>query len=197
MQQVVCLGFVVNYPQDEGFYDPIVPIIKLRKRVSILSLNAFHQFQVGGFPRLQRWRRSLKRLRIFFDYQNLLDRIRSGYDASSNSANREAYREAMESEVLLLDDLGAHRGSDWVEDTITSIITWRCNHRKPLIATTNVPDADAGSAMIQRNDTLNKVEYRRTLGEQIGSRARSRLFEMCKVIKMPLIEDYRVRKARS
>jgi DNA replication protein DnaC len=51
--------------------------------------------------------------------------------------------------------------------------------------------------MIQRNEVLNKVEYRRTLGEQIGSRARSRLFEMCKVIKMPLIEDYRVRKARS
>ncbi len=150
-----------------------------------LAVAALHKIIEKGFEGL------------FCDYQNLLDRIRSGYDAASNSADREAYREAMEAEVLLLDDLGAHRGSDWVEDTITAILTWRCNQRKPLIATTNVPDADAGSALLQRNEALNKVEYRRTLGEQIGSRARSRLFEMCKVIKMPLIEDYRVRKARS
>src|SRR3954454_475593 len=40
---------------------------------------------------------------VFCDYQNLLDRIRSGYDASSNSADREAYRIALDSEVLLLD----------------------------------------------------------------------------------------------
>src|SRR5690348_3994077 len=43
---------------------------------------------------------------VFCDYQNLLDRIRSGYDPSSNSSDREAYRVALDSEVLLLDDLG-------------------------------------------------------------------------------------------
>jgi DNA replication protein DnaC len=31
---------------------------------------------------------------LFCDYQGLLDQIRSGYDASSNSANKEAYRTA-------------------------------------------------------------------------------------------------------
>ena len=132
---------------------------------------------------------------LFCDYQNLLDRIRSGYDPSSNSSDKEAYRVALDTEVLLLDDLGAHRVTDWVEDTVNSIVTYRCNHRKPLIATTNVPDADAGSAVTRRN-ALDQPEYRRTLGEQIGGRARSRLFEMCTVIKMPLIEDYRLRKAK-
>ena len=29
---------------------------------------------------------------VFFDYQNLLDRIRSGYDAASGTSDREAYR---------------------------------------------------------------------------------------------------------
>jgi DNA replication protein DnaC len=75
----------------------------------------------------------------FCDYQNLLDRIRSGYDVNSNSANKEAYREALDTDVMLLDDLGAHRVTDWVEDTITSIVTHRCNNRKALIATTNLP----------------------------------------------------------
>jgi DNA replication protein DnaC len=133
---------------------------------------------------------------LFCDYQNLLDRIRSGYDAASNSADKEAYRVALDSDVLLLDDLGAHRVTDWVEDTVTAIVTHRCNNRKPLIATTNLPDPDAGSAMIQRSG-LDKPEYRRTLAEHIGTRARSRLFEMCTVVRIHHTEDYRVRKARA
>ncbi len=88
---------------------------------------------------------------LFFDYQNLLDRIRSGYNAASGASDREAYRFAMDAEVLLLDDLGAHRVTDWVEDTITSIITYRCNNKKPLIATTNLPDAGAGDAIVRRS----------------------------------------------
>ena len=133
---------------------------------------------------------------LFFDYQNLLDRIRSGYDKESNLGDKEAYRVALEREVLLLDDLGAHRVTDWVEDTVTSIITHRCNNSKPLIATTNLIDADAGFATYEKSGT-GLVDHRTTLTERIGARARSRLFEMCLVIKMPLIEDYRIRKQRS
>jgi DNA replication protein DnaC len=132
---------------------------------------------------------------LFFDYQNLLDRIRSGYDASSNSADKEAYRFALDTEVLLLDDLGAHRVTDWVEDTVTSIVTYRCNNRKPLIATTNLSDPDAGGSYMERSSVLpGKIDYKTTLGERIGGRARSRLFEMCKVVRMPLVEDYRLRR---
>jgi DNA replication protein DnaC len=131
---------------------------------------------------------------IFTDYQTLLDRIRAGYDSSSNSSNKEAYRMALESEVLLLDDLGAHRVTDWVQDTVTSIVTHRCNNKKPLIATTNLPDADAGSATIQK--TAVGTEYRRTLRDHVGDRARSRLFEMCKVIRINWSEDFRVRRGK-
>ncbi len=118
---------------------------------------------------------------IFYDYQNLLERIRSGYDPNSGAADREVYRSALETEVLLLDDLGSHRITDWVEDTITSIITYRCNHGKTLIATTNLPDKEGPE------------DPRRKLSEVIGRRARSRLHEMCKVVEMPAVEDYRLR----
>ena len=61
---------------------------------------------------------------LFFDYQNLLDKIRSGFDAASGSSDKEAYHTALDSEVLLLDDLGAHRVTDWVLDTVTrSLLT--------------------------------------------------------------------------
>jgi DNA replication protein DnaC len=133
---------------------------------------------------------------LFFNYQNLLDRIRSGYDAASNSSDREAYREALDADVLLLDDVGAHRVTSWVEDTINSIVTYRCDNRKPLIATTNLPDPGAGSQTMHRGAT-GAPEYRDTLADRIGGRARSRLFEMCTVIKMPQVEDYRMRRART
>src|SRR5271169_577696 len=69
-----------------------------------LAVAAFRAVMAKGFEGL------------FFDYQNLLGRIRSGYDAASNSSDRETYRVAMDMEVILLDDIGAHRVTDWVED---------------------------------------------------------------------------------
>ena len=38
--------------------------------------------------------------------------------------------------------------------------------------------------------------YKKTLSEMIGIRARSRLFEMCRVVAMPAVEDYRIKTAR-
>ena len=129
---------------------------------------------------------------LFYDYQNLLDRIRAGFDLASGSSDREAYRSALDAQVLLLDDLGSHRVTDWVEDTVTSIITYRCNHRKPLIATTNLPDDDVTGRVLDYRDASGVAVSRKSLAEVIGARARSRLFEMCRVVKMPAVEDYRV-----
>jgi len=130
---------------------------------------------------------------IFFDYQNLLERIRSGYSETLGTSNREAYRIALETEILLLDDLGAqHKVTDWVADTVTAIVTYRYNHRKPLIATTNLPDPNMGGLLIEKSDQTRTVSVRTTLEERIGERARSRLFEMCKVVQTWALEDYRV-----
>src|SRR5947209_17696997 len=52
---------------------------------------------------------------VFFDYQNLLDRIRSSFDPTSGATDKEAYRNALDAEVLLLDDLGSHRVLPWIE----------------------------------------------------------------------------------
>lgn len=133
---------------------------------------------------------------IFFDYQSLLDRIRSSYSEVLGASNREAYRSALDAEVLLIDDLGAHRVTDWVEDTVTAIVTHRYNNRKPLIATTNLPDPDIGGNSIERSNTPGVRNYKTTLGERIGERARSRLFEMCRIVHFPNIDDYRVRRLR-
>jgi DNA replication protein DnaC len=131
---------------------------------------------------------------LFFDYQDLLNRIRAGYDAASGSSDREAYRAALDSEILLLDDLGSHRVTDWVEDTVTAIVTHRCNQRKALIATTNLDLEDTGG--IAYATAGGAQVHRKTLADVIGLRARSRLFEMCRVVRMPMVEDYRLKRGR-
>jgi DNA replication protein DnaC len=122
---------------------------------------------------------------IFFDYLNLLDRIRSSYNEALGASDRETYRTALETEILLLDDLGAHRVTEWVQDIVTSIVTHRCNHKQPLIATTNLADSLVGGAR----------DYRLMLEDRIGERARSRLFEMCLVVRMPAAPDYRIKRS--
>lgn len=126
---------------------------------------------------------------VFFDFQALLNHIRSGYDQASGTMDREAYRTALDAEILLLDDLGAHRITDWVEDTVTSIITHRCNNRRATIVTTNL-EKDRSYASPTDQNLYSKY----SLAERIGLRAYSRLFEMCKVIEMPAVEDYRQRR---
>jgi DNA replication protein DnaC len=133
---------------------------------------------------------------LFCNYQTLLNSIKRGYDPASNSSDQAAYITALKSEVLLLDDIGAHSITGWVEDTINSIVTYRCDNRRPLIATTNLPDGDVGHPTMKRSASGN-IEYGITLAERIGARARSRLLEMCTVIRMPLVEDYRRRKAKT
>jgi DNA replication protein DnaC len=132
---------------------------------------------------------------VFFDYQNLLERMRAGYDPAAGASQREAYRTALDCEVLLLDDLGAHRVTDWVEDTVTSLITYRYNNNKPIIATTNLRDTEAGDAPLP-SGVSGDVGAKYNLTERIGQRARSRLFEMCKAISTRGVEDYRVRKGK-
>ncbi len=82
-----------------------------------------------------------------------------------------------EAEVLVLDELGASKPTDWVRDTMMQIIGSRYNDRRLTIFTTNYTDA-------RHNHTEE------TLEDRIGVRLRSRLFEMCKtvVIEGP---DYR------
>ena len=129
---------------------------------------------------------------VFFDYQNLLDRIRSSYDKTSGSGDREAYRSAMESGVLLLDDLGSHRVTEWVEDIVTSIITYRYNQKKPLIVTTNL-DPKGSAAYTTEGGTQVP---RKSLREVIGARATSRLSEMCHSVDLFGVQDYREKQPR-
>lgn len=130
---------------------------------------------------------------VFFDYQELILRIQKGWDDFAGSSERAAYQTALDCEVLIIDDLGAQRTIEWVQDTLEFIITYRCNNRKHLIATTNLPDEAITGPVISYTGKGGDKVHKKTLTEVIGVRARSRLFEMCRVIWMPAVQDFRVK----
>jgi DNA replication protein DnaC len=51
-----------------------------------------------------------------------------------------------------------------------------------------------GSALVEKSALPSAHSYRITLEERVGERARSRLFEMCRVIRMPNVQDYRLKR---
>jgi len=108
---------------------------------------------------------------LFYDTRDLLRVIRSTYDPSIRTTELEVLRPVMTADLLVLDDLGAEKTSEWVEETMNLIVNTRYNERRLTIFTTNyvdIPDDTDPNSLICR----------------IGFRMRSRLHEMCDFVEM-------------
>jgi len=132
---------------------------------------------------------------LFYDYRELLKEIQNSYNASVQTTEMEVLRPVFETEVLVLDELGAVKPTEWVWDTVSHILNTRYNDRRTTIITTNYPDAPAGGA-VRRDSSpaqlARSAAREETLGDRIGERMRSRLHEMCRKVEMQG-EDFRQR----
>lgn len=114
---------------------------------------------------------------LFYDFRDLLKEIQDSWNPSTQASEMDILSSVYDAQVLVLDELGATKPTEWVKDTMTHIINKRYNERKMTIFTSNYLDA--------KNNA-----YDETLTERVGVRLRSRLHEMCKVV--PLVgDDYR------
>ena len=125
----------------------------------------------------------------FCDYRELLKEIQNSYNPSVQSTELEVLQPVFESEVLLLDDIGAVKPSEWVWDTVSLILNNRYNDNRTTIITTNFMDGPARNAGMVGPQAVGREE---TLGDRIGERMRSRLFEMCRLVQIHG-KDYRQR----
>jgi len=116
---------------------------------------------------------------LFYEFGALLKEIQSSYNIISQTSELEVLASVYETEVLVLDELGAVKPTDWARDTIRQIIGKRYNDRRLTIFTTNYADA-------------RRRPSEETLEERIGARLRSRLYEMCRTVMIEG-EDYRRR----
>jgi DNA replication protein DnaC len=122
---------------------------------------------------------------LFYDYRELLKHIQNSYNDSVKATELDVLRPVFETEVLVLDELGAVKPTEWVWDTVSLILNTRYNDNRTTIITTNYPDDAArdGNATsdLARAQRAARAE---TLGDRIGERMRSRLHEMCRIVKM-------------
>jgi DNA replication protein DnaC len=108
---------------------------------------------------------------LFYDTRDLLRVIRSTYDPSIRTTELEILRPVMTADLLVLDDLGAEKTSEWVEETMNLIVNTRYNEKRLTIFTSNYQD-------IPDETEPNSLLFR------IGYRMRSRLHEMCEFVQM-------------
>jgi DNA replication protein DnaC len=123
---------------------------------------------------------------IFYDFRDLIREIQSTFTPESTLSESDVLNPVFQSEVLVLDELGAKRTTAWVEETVFYIINHRYNHKKLTLFTSNYPDTDEEE---DKRDSFYK-KGGDTLIDRIGVRLRSRIYEMCKVVEMHG-EDYR------
>jgi DNA replication protein DnaC len=106
---------------------------------------------------------------LFYDTRDLLRVIRSTYDPVNRTAEMDVLRPVIEADLLVLDDLGAEKTSEWVEETLNLIVNSRYSERRATIFTSNYDD---------NPDTTDPD----SLLFRIGFRMRSRLHEMCEFL---------------
>ena len=140
---------------------------------------------------------------LFYDYRDLLKQIQDSYGRNDLS-ERQILAPVFEAEVLVLDELGAAKPTDWVWDTVQHILNTRYNDQRTTIITTNYaqrarigsgeirPLSHSGTICRRRSadDAMRAQNVGTLLGDRITERMRSRLQEMCVVVEMRG-EDFR------
>ena len=138
---------------------------------------------------------------LFCEFGSLLKQIQDSYNPISKTSELRVLAPVYQAEVLVLDELGATIPTDWVRDTMYQIINKRYNDKKPTIFTTNyfdeprvdsIPEPETSKRTFSRKAASDRLHDMTTLEDRIGSRLRSRLYEMCNVIEIEG-EDYRKR----
>lgn len=108
---------------------------------------------------------------LFYDTRELLKVIRSTYNPLVHTAEMDVLRPVMHADLLVLDDLGAEKTSEWVEETLNLIVNTRYNERRVTIFTSNY----------EVKEDLTDPD---SLAVRVGFRMWSRLHEMCDFLRL-------------
>jgi DNA replication protein DnaC len=118
---------------------------------------------------------------IFCDYGALVKDIQMSFNPRNSTTEYDLLDPVLTTEVLVLDDLGAQKPTDWVWDNVALILNTRYNNKLTTVVTTNYPDLPPGGGA---QSDAERAGRELTLGDRIGERMRSRLAEMCIRVEM-------------
>ncbi len=127
---------------------------------------------------------------LYVNVTELIQQLQMSIDGRGPS-REEILQPVIDSEVLVLDELGACRSTEWVLDQLYYVINSRYMRQRLTLVTTNYLDSPQPvRARTARNAEGPKslpeaVErWRETLSDRITDRLRSRLYEMCDSIEL-------------
>jgi DNA replication protein DnaC len=130
---------------------------------------------------------------LFVDYRELLKQLQNSYNRNVDVTELGILKPVFDADVLVLDELGASKPTDWVWDTVALILNTRYNDRRTTIITTNYANLPPAGSNVDAPRAAMREE---TLGDRIGERMRSRLQEMCGVVQVSG-EDFRQKVKRA
>jgi DNA replication protein DnaC len=128
---------------------------------------------------LKRVIRTRRATGLFYDTRDLLKVIRNTYDPQVRTTEAQVIRPVMDVDLLVLDDLGAERPTEWVAETLNLIVNSRYSEKRATIFTSNYEESETP-------DDPECLQWR------VGFRMHSRLYEMCEFLEFDGA-DYRHR----
>jgi len=75
---------------------------------------------------------------IFCNVPDFLRRLRATFSQDARESEHRVFREIQGAVLLVLDDLGKEKWSEWVEQTLYDIINYRYIHELPTVITSNL-----------------------------------------------------------
>ena len=101
---------------------------------------------------------------VFISMPDLLEKIKATFNNQGSKESESKILKALSlCDLLIIDDIGAEKTSDWVQEVIFRIVDSRYRRNKPIMATSNLEP--------------------KLLSERIGARAYDRLVEMSQPIE--------------
>lgn len=114
---------------------------------------------------------------------NLLAELRNSYDADNNISEMEIIKLYEKVDLLIIDDLGKEKPSEWGLEKLFTIINSRYENNLPVIITTNYNQ----NSLAERLSLNGEIETAKSII--------SRLYEMCYLAKIDDI-DHRIKKKK-
>ena len=135
---------------------------------------------------------------VFCDYRELLKKLQQSYSQRGDGSEADILAPILGAQVLVLDEVGAMKPTEWVTDTVGYVLNTRYNNCLTTIITTNFANlpASAVEAAPSSVNLLRAAVRQETLGDRIGERMRSRLQQMCVSLELQG-QDYRQQAGRA
>lgn len=134
----------------------------------------------------------------FVELNSFFNQLQATFGAASGEPSQAVLAPLMESQLLVLDELGTQQPTPWIRDVLYLVINTRYARRLPTLFTTNYRlPALAGDAAPARLQSLDRGRDERTWDDAAALASRlpdmlvSRLYEMAQTVLLTAVGDFR------